>query len=92
MVYRPKTAVEDRKELVKSCAISGDSYHCDDLLADLADCETCLHEALAEIERLKKREAKLIEAGDAMYTHGDFTRSAFNVDSEWPRVSSLETL
>lgn len=56
--------------------------------ADLTSCEACLAEAEREIARLKKREAELVEAGDAMYTWGDFTRATFNVDSNWAKLNS----
>lgn len=42
----------------------------------------------ANVQNLRERVKKLIEAGDAMYTHGDFTRSTFNVDSNWSRITA----
>lgn len=60
----------------------------DFLEGKLSSCESCLAEAEREITALKKREAELVEAGDAMYTWGDFTRATFNVDSNWAKLTS----
>jgi len=56
------------------------------------DCPTApaltYEQALARIAELEVRIAKLIEAGDAMYTHGDFTRSYFSVASDWSKLTT----
>lgn len=92
--YTPKTNESDRKHLLQIHAELFPGPDVDtarNMTIDLYNCEACLREREEEIERLQKREEKLIEVGDAMYTHGDFTRSAFNVDSEWSNLTTTNT-
>ena len=54
--------------------------------ADLHSCESCLAEAVREVDRLKSLTRALIRAGDALYVKGKFADQDYWAPCNWATV------